>query len=1000
MLEIRNIKKSYLSGENKVFALNDVSVNFRDNEFVAILGPSGSGKTTLLNIIGGLDRYDSGNLVINGRSTKKYSDKDWDGYRNHSIGFVFQSYNLIPHQTVLANVELALTLSGVSKAERRKRAIEVLKKVGLGDQLNKKPNQMSGGQMQRVAIARALVNDPDILLADEPTGALDSKTSVQIMELIREISKDRLVIMVTHNPKLAKEYANRLIRIKDGKIRKDSNPYEIDQYSKETFTKPEKKAKKRSKKEKAPRASMSFGTALSLSFNNLLTKKGRTLLTSFAGSIGIIGIALILSLSSGMQAYISSIEQGTLSSYPLTIESESMDFSAILGQMTSSGINAAEHELDKIYKKPTLQNSVANLSVRTQQNDLAKFKTFLELNEEIYTLCTDIQYGYDVDLQIFKADTSAGAVQVRPSEVLRAVGGSQSDIWTELIGDEDMLSSQYDILAGNWPENHTELVLFVDENNEISDLSFYALGLADLGELEAMMNSEEPEKQETQEENAAVELEGFDYTEFINLSFKVIPSVAYYQKTDGKWVDMREDEAFMKKAVDAGQELKIVGIARPKNSAQSTVSGGSIGYMSGLTESILELTNNSKIVKEQKEKPTVDVFTGLKFKTDEKTKKTTATSAVSMPEVVFSSKKTDLPAVTPMQTQESIPAMSEDEIYAFIDENFENSEDKDKMADFVKLMLKDIRSSSDRRKLMGYLDEMLEGTEADSGQIYSYLQLMNKDMKLQLLSAIITAVESGERVEIPSEEELTKPKPQENNNNNQNSNQNASGNTNNSKPQKEEEKEKFSTSTYEENLEIMGVSDIAEPSSINIYPLDFEAKERITEIIDEYNQERIAAGNEDGTIAYTDYVSLIMSSVTQIIDIVTYALVAFVAISLIVSSIMIGIITYISVLERTKEIGILRSIGASKKDISRVFNSETIIVGLVSGIMGILVSLLLLVPINAIINAVANIEKLAAMPLYGGLALIAISVVLTVIAGLVPSRVAAKKDPVIALRSE
>ena len=1006
MLELRNIKKSYLSGTNKVYALNDVSVTFRDSEFVAILGPSGSGKTTLLNIIGGLDRYDSGNLIINKRSTKKYTDKDWDGYRNHSVGFVFQSYNLIPHQTVLANVELALTLSGVSKAERRKRAIEVLNKVGLGDQLNKKPNQMSGGQMQRVAIARALVNDPDILLADEPTGALDSKTSVQIMELIREISKDRLVIMVTHNPKLAKEYASRLIRIKDGRIRKDSNPYELDPYSAEALQKPEKKAAKKhgkGKKEKAPRASMSFGTALSLSFNNLLTKKGRTLLTSFAGSIGIIGIALILSLSNGMQVYISSIEQGTLSSYPLTIESESMDLSAILGQVTADDINAAEHGLDQIYKKPTLQNSVADLSVQMQQNDLAQFKTFLELNEEIYTLCTDIQYGYDVDLQIFKADTSAGAVQVRPSEVLEAVGGSQSDIWTELIGDEKMLSSQYDILAGSWPQNYTELVLFVDENNEISDLSFYALGLADINELEAMINSDEPQKEQTEEEkNAEIQLEGFDYTEFIGLSFKVIPSVAYYYKADGKWVDMRGDEAYMKSVVDAGQELKIVGIARPKNSAQSTVAGGSIGYMSGLTESVLELTNSSKIVKEQKAKPTVDVFTGLKFKTDDSKKTATATAAVSMPQIVFAAKTAALPEVTAVENESTIPTMTEDEIYTFIDENIEDSEDRAMMNDFVKLMLKDVRSTSDRQKLMGYLEDMLEGTDSDPQQVYSYLQLMNKDVKLQMLSAIITAVESGKQVEIPSEEELTSQTTQQNSSGNSSagSSNSSSGDNSSSKTQQEEEKEKFSSSSYEENLDILGVADIAEPSTIDIYPLNFEAKERIAEIIEEYNQQQIAAGNEAATITYTDYVSLIMSSVTQIINIVTYALVAFVAISLVVSSIMIGIITYISVLERTKEIGILRSIGASKKDISRVFNSETIIVGLVSGVMGILVSLLLLVPINAIINAAANIENLAAMPVYGGLALIGISVLLTVIAGLVPSRVAAKKDPVIALRSE
>ncbi len=981
MLELRNISKTYLSGINKVQALDNVSVNFRDNEFVAILGQSGSGKTTLLNIIGGLDRYDGGELLINSRSTKQYTDKDWDVYRNHSVGFVFQNYNLIPHQTVLANVELALTLSGVSKTERRKRAKKVLRKVGLSDQLYKKPNQMSGGQMQRVAIARALVNDPDILLADEPTGALDSKTSVQIMELIRDISKDRLVIMVTHNPKLAKEYANRLVLIKDGKIRKDTNPYNPEEVEQAQPVEP-KKEKKLKKKQPKPKTSMSFATALSLSFNNLLTKKGRTVLTSFAGSIGIIGIALILALSNGMQSFIGSIEQDTLASYPLIIEKESFDLSQLLGTMTENKVNAAEHGNDKIYKMPSLQGSVGSATMQTRLNDLSQFKHFLQFNEEVYTLCTDIKYGYDVDFRIYKADTTGGVKQVRPNPDLADLGGMDSKIWEELIGNKTLLGTQYDILAGAWPENHNELVLFVDENNEISDLTFYALGLADVSELEKA--PEEPTTDENGKE-VPIELEGYEYTEFLGLTFKVVPSALCYGKDGNKWVDKSEDSKYMKGIVDKAQELKIVGIARPKETAQSAVDGGTIGYMSSLTEYILTATNEAPVVKAQKKDAKTDVFTGLPFATKKDKKTASATSVVSMPTVEFAAKTTDLPAVTAVEN-EDIPVMSEDEIYAFIEENFKG-EEKDKMNEFVRLMLKDIRTVSDRRKLITMLDEVLAGSDADSTTVYNYIQMMSKDMKLQLLSAIITAVESGGQIDVPTENEIKDTVDK--------------GNQNAQKPQKPEKEEpKFSDSTYEENLELLGVSDLESPSTITIYPLNFEAKARVTEIIDEYNKKQTDEGKDENVISYTDYVSLIMSSVTQVIDLVTYALVAFVAISLVVSSIMIGIITYISVLERTKEIGILRSIGASKRDVSRVFNCETIIVGLVSGAMGILLSLLLILPINAIINSVANIPNLAKLPLYGGLALIGISVVLTVIAGLIPAKVAAKKDPVTALRSE
>lgn len=973
MLELRNVKKTYLSGLNKVNALDEVNINFRDNEFVAILGPSGSGKTTLLNIIGGLDRYDSGDLIINSRSTKEYRDRDWDGYRNHSVGFVFQNYNLIPHQSVLSNVELALTLSGVSKKERRKRAKAVLKRVGLADQIHKKPNQMSGGQMQRVAIARALVNDPDILLADEPTGALDSKTSVQIMELIQEISKDRLVIMVTHNPKLAKEYASRIIRIKDGKIRKDSDPFEIEG-EQTPYVQPKKAKKKTDGKAKKPKASMSLGTALSLSFNNLLTKKGRTLLTSFAGSIGIIGIALILSLSSGMQAYINSIERDALASYPITIETENFDLTQILGNVSESNMKVAEHDKDKVYKRPMLQNSVANLEFEMRHNDLGKFKNFLELNSEVFDpLCTDVKYGYDIDLQVFKSDTTNGVTRLRPNDALEELGlTANTDVWKEIVGDSQLLDTQYEVLAGRWPGNYNELVLFLDEDNEIDDVTLYALGLADVSELEAA-----PEENSDE----ITELEGYDYEEFLNLSFKILPSTAYYQKNDGVWVDMSENAEFMKKAVDSAQELKIVAIARPKPNAQSTVSAGTVGYTSGLTEYVMNLSNSSEIVKEQKAAPDVDIFNGLRFEgAAEETAAEPTASRVEMPAVEFAAKVNPTPDVSFVEKPAAdIEVMTQDEIYAYIDESFEG-EEKEEMKEFVGLMLKDIRTASDRKKLIAYLDKLLEGSDTDSSTVYSYLQMMSKDMKLQLLSAIIIAVDNEEKIDIPTKEELQE-----------------SG-----KPaaEPEPEKEKFSSSSLEENLALLGAVDPDTPSSISIYPNNFESKERLTELIEDYNLKQLEDGHEENTISYTDYVNLIMSSVTQVIDIVTYALIAFVAISLVVSSLMIGIITYISVLERTKEIGILRSIGASKKDISRVFNSETIIVGLTSGIIGVLMTMLLNIPINLIVKSLTNIPNLSSLPLAGAVLLVGISVVLTLVAGFIPARVAAKRDPVVALRSE
>ena len=1028
MLELKGITKSYYAGNTTVRALREVSVNFRDNEFVAILGQSGSGKTTLLNVIGGLDRYERGNLIINGRSTADYNDKDWDGYRNHSVGFVFQSYNLITHQNVLSNVELALTLSGVSKAERRRRAKEVLEKVGLGEQLHKKPNQLSGGQMQRVAIARALINNPDILLADEPTGALDSQTSLQIMDLISEIAKDRLVIMVTHNPDLAEQYANRIIRLSDGEITDDSNPYTDEECEKDQENLPPPKKRKKGRQSKEERTSMSFGTSLGLSFNNLLTKKGRTFLTSFAGSIGIIGIALILALSNGMQAYIDSIEKDTLSSYPLIIETESFDLETMLASwkdsQKTSKEEAPEREDNKIYRKDQLADAASSISLKTSTNDLAQFKKFLEGNEEIKKLTTDIKYGYNVDPLIYKADTSSGVFCVNPSEVSEALGAMGSmggRIWTELVGNEELLNSQYKLLEGHWPTASNELVLFVDKNNEISDYTLYSLGLEDISELEKALAEKQKEEESTtqaadkgkEEETSAPaddETQSYEYSEFLNLTFKLVPQSSLYQKNSkGVWEDKSEDEAAMKQIIDSGKELKIVAIARPDGKAEAAENSamsiaGTIGYRSELATEIVTANNESAIVKEQKAKPTIDVFTGLPFA--EKKEESgvlpsfnmTGMAATEKPQVSFLAKTADAPRVTAtagsINMPDGVETMTEQEIYDYIDKNY-TGDDKEERKELVRLVLKNIRSASERKKVIDALDQALEETgntnkDVTGEKIYAMLNMMDKDTKLQLITLLLRAAESGTTIEMPAT--IT---------DNSGSKKNNSGSKKSSaKKEPVVEEPKFSDSTLEENLDILGSADPDTPGTISIYPIDFDAKEKIKTIIDEYNAQQRLEGNDQNVISYTDYVSLIMSNVTKIINVVTYLLIAFVAISLIVSSIMIGVITYISVLERTKEIGILRAIGASKKDISRVFRSETIIIGLVSGVLGIGVSFLLLIPINAIINALIEIDGLAVLPLYGVAALIAISVLLTVIAGLSPSKIAAKKDPVVALRTE
>lgn len=940
MLSLKQIVKDYVSGDETVKALKGVDIEFRENEFVSILGPSGCGKTTLLNIIGGLDRYTSGDLVINGKSTKEFKDSDWDTYRNHSIGFVFQSYNLIPHQTVLSNVELALTLSGVSKSERRQRAIDVLTQVGLGDQLHKKPNQMSGGQMQRVAIARALINDPDILLADEPTGALDSATSVQIMEILKNISKDKLIIMVTHNPELADQYSSRIIRLLDGKITDDSNPYTANVV--EPIKSEEKSAVKKKKNKKT---SMSFPTALSLSRNNLLTKKARTLLTSFAGSIGIIGIALILSLSNGVQTYISAVQEDTLSTYPLTIDETTTNYQSMMQTMAELQ-NPIEHERDdRIYSNNSTGKMLNAMIQESTHNNLKSFKEYLDSrSDDLEKYTSDIKYSYGTVMNIYKENTDEGIVKVNPSQVYEAMGmGSQitdmqnssiasmspvmeatANIWTEMIGNDDILKTQYDVIAGRMPESYNEVVVVVNKNNEIDDFALYSLGLKDVDELAKMMEAM------TTMEKVDESITEYTYDEILNLKYKLILNTDYYKKDGGRWIDMSDDEDYMKSVIDNGIELKVVGILKPNEDASAQSINGAVGYRSDLTKVLIEKVNEAEIVKEQQANPETDVFTGLKFESEEKDENEQSEKRAEMLAAIEYDKLSDeekakIDALTDEQLSKMIaakqamtekPAMSRDEMLAAID--------YDKMSDKEKAQ---VDSLTDQ-------------------QLWSMIQLMQQNEQ--------------KTDELPDKPETT----------------------------------------YLENLSLLGVASLDTPSSIDIYPKDFAAKEEIENIIKEYNDKAKADGHEENIIQYTDLVGLMMSSVTSIIDAISYVLIAFVAISLVVSSIMIGIITYISVLERTKEIGILRSIGASKKDISRVFNAETLIIGFVAGIMGIGISYLLTIPINAIISHLTEAPVRAAIPVAGAVILVVISMLLTLIAGLFPSRIAAKKDPVVALRTE
>ncbi len=1007
MLKLKNITKHYGIGENEtVRALQGVDIEFRKTEFVSILGQSGCGKTTLLNIIGGLDRYTDGNLIINGRSTKEYRDHDWDTYRNHSIGFVFQSYNLIPHQTVLSNVELALTLSGVSKQERRKRAVAALEKVGLKDQLNKKPNQMSGGQMQRVAIARALINDPEILLADEPTGALDSETSEQIMALLKEVASDRLVIMVTHNPELAERYSTRIIKILDGKIIDDSNPYdsEQDETTEELQTKTDREE---TPNKKSNKTSMSFFTALSLSLNNLLTKKGRTFMTSFAGSIGIIGIALILSLSSGFQAYIDKVQEDTLSSYPITILAEEADMSALFKSMAENEQDRETRENDKVYANTDMYDMMnALFNSDAKQNNLKLFKAWLESDESnIDKYTTAIQYGYSTNLEVYVSDTSKGVLKandymalfedISGSENSNSMGGmmpmmssSSIKVFNEMISKKDgtgingLVYEQYELLDNetmHWPTSKNEVLLVVNEHNEISESFLYALGLLDREQLGTVLR-----KIMAGEKVENVDIsETWTYEDLLNLKFKLILPTDKFQgvdtnsdKANDLWIDMSDDESFMKLLLASAEELEVVGIVKPKANAVSTVlQGSAVAYTKELTDWYINEINKSEIVKYQLENKDTDVFSGLPFITDiPETDEEKAQNFLSWFSKLEPQKQisvyTHIASTPDSATLQSLTA-SEMSKYST----------RDLQENFI-IMLYTRQSASGNAN--GMTEENVRNMLAsmEDSEIYDLVyQAVTEMVKGQYAATQSARLKSMPETAIVSEYEAVI---------------NQADNVALSRYYDVASELRYSKTTLNENLTTIGHSDKDDPSSINIYAATFEDKDNIAELIANYNNGK----PEESQITYTDYVAIMMSSISTIINIISYVLIAFVSISLVVSSIMIGIITYISVLERTKEIGILRSIGASKKDISRVFNAETLIVGFVAGLLGILVTMLLNIPISLIIEKFSDIKGLAALPLGGAIILVVISMTLTLIAGLIPSRVAAKKDPVEALRTE
>ena len=1081
MLQIKNISKQYKTGDLVQNALNDVSLNFRDNEFVSILGPSGSGKTTLLNIIGGLDRYDSGDLIINNVSTKNYKDRDWDSYRNHTIGFVFQSYNLIPHQTVLANVELALTIGGISKKERKKRALRALDEVGLKEQAHKRPNQMSGGQMQRVAIARALVNNPDILLADEPTGALDTETSVQVMELLKKVAHDRLVIMVTHNPELAEEYSTRIVKLKDGKILDDSDPFVPNE---KELLPPEHK--------NLGKSSMSILTALSLSFNNLLTKKGRTLLTAFAGSIGIIGIALILSLSAGFQNYIDQIQEDTLTSYPLSVTSETADTTSMLLSMATQ---TGEDEGGDVVEE---RQYISTMFSKIGTNDLASFKKYLEENsDEVDGMVSLVRYQYSVNPLIYTIDTTGEITQINPSTLMSSLTGGNgmmsmgSSVFNEMIDDPETLQEQYDVLAGKWPENYDEAIIVLPEANGIPDLLVYSLGLRDHDELKDML-SKIMAGEAVEEPSEPLE---FTYEDLMNISLKLVdPSDTYKYNADYNiYESMTGDSTFMREVYDNSLDLKIVGIVCEKEGVTSTNLTAGVAYTKELTEYIIEQASESEIVKKQLADEEVDVFSNRRFDDDSEesglnfedmisidtellssafgvnvsesdisnmtqgymgeiskaitadtakaktafseTLKTLATDMMSgyaeenksllfgnmaqikMSDVdavvnTFMAKDTTKAALAKLEAEYLVPQDAFAEIYSPLlkgawqgyitywnslsagnsdDENVgnenlgtdssenENTDSTDASAplsaDTAKLYLEVFMT----QPVVSSASETIAAKMTEAVMQKTILTKVG-ELSQSLMSTMASSfnvdqskIASAFKFDL-SEEELIR--------------------------LMETMTARSTEKNANTNLLSLGYQDLEEPTSISFYFHDFESKELFLDFLDEYN-ERMEKEDDEKVIKYTDLTGILMSSVKTIVDSVSYVLIAFVSISLIVSSIMIGIITYISVLERTKEIGVLRAIGASKKNISSIFNAETFIVGLCSGLIGILITLALLVPINYIIHTLTgNLRITATLPLAGGTTLVILSVILTLIGGLIPSKQAAKKDPVLALRSE
>ncbi len=987
MLRLTNITKTYPLSD--VTALRGVSIAFRPSEFVSILGPSGCGKTTLLNIIGGLDRYTSGELSVCGVPTTDFRDRDWDSYRNHSIGFVFQSYNLIPHQTVLANVELALTLSGVSRSERRKRAVEALESVGLGDQLKKKPSQMSGGQMQRVAIARALVNDPDILLADEPTGALDSETSVQIMEILRKIAERKLIIMVTHNPDLADKYSTRIIRLLDGKVLSDSDPYDPAEEAAEVHAADQSNAAP-AESAKPGRTSMSFATAVSLSLNNLMTKKGRTFLTAFAGSIGIIGIALILSLSNGINLYIEKVQTDTLSTYPISITQTTVDMSSLMSSLVASREEKLEsHEAGRVYSNAMMYELMDTMmSTDVHQNNLTDFISFIESDESgISEYASIIMYGYDVPLNIYSADTTDGVTQLNPLSLFSAMGmgmnadgesssissimasASGMDIWQKMIDNEQLMSEQYDVIAGHWPKTFDEVVLVVDENNEINDIYLYALGFKDSAELKDMMSAV------AAGEKFNADDESWSYDEILNHEFAlVLPSDCYQKNDDGTFTYMGDNEAYMKVVIENAQKLKISGIVRPNSEAVATSMTGAIGYTSALTDYLIDQAADAEIVLAQLADEKTDVLTGLPFDDGTTEVPTGADMAPYIKEAISAMSSADKAAIYTKQ----VSTMSDEEAAASAAEQLA-AMPADAVTEMVRSVMTE-QSGMDESTVSAYLASMSEEDFANTA-----LSIIAAQVKAAYTANIETQLGSHSTDELAESLDVMLESLSD-----------------------EQVAEKFgeympvwfSDSTYEENLEAFGYCDKTSPTSVSIYAETFASKDAIADIISDYNKRCSDEGREEDVINYTDYVALMMSSISTIINVISYVLIAFVSISLVVSSIMIGIITYISVLERTKEIGILRAIGASKRDISRVFNAETLLVGLTSGLIGIVVTLLLCIPANIIIKQLTDISGLAQLPIVGGVALVLISMALTLIAGLIPSNFAAKKDPVEALRSE